>query len=93
MLKIMLKMMKKEKKEMIPQKHTPPPAFLVFPKLSAHPPKDDLLLENKRIMYGCGGCGHKFVLKSDVNLTQSTVAEWMGEVRSHNCHDNKKNLG
>ena len=81
MLKIMLKMMKKGT---IPKKYAPPPSFLIFPKTPE--PQSDLFLERKRVVYKCGKCKHKFVLKSDINLDQKIVAQWMSEVRSHKCH-------
>ena len=89
MLKLMLKMLKNG---MIPKGHIPLPSFIIIPKAQAqHIPKSDLFLEKKRILYKCGACGHKFVLKSDVNLNNSAFMEWMEGVKKHECHVNKKN--
>ena len=81
MLKILLKTMKKG--QGVATK-IPPPAFLMFPKAAL--PKSDLVLENKRIIYRCGQCNQKFILRSDIKLNQKTVMMWMGEVKGHKCH-------
>ena len=86
MLKIMLKMIKKD---MIPKRYMHFPAFIIVPKIqSQHIPKSDILLEKKKVVYRCGICNQKFVLKSDVNLTQNAYVEWVEGVKKHNCHVN-----
>ena len=89
MLKVMLKMMKKG---IIPNKTMPLPIFITPIKFQPNEPKSDLMLERKKIMYNCGICKHKFMMKSDTILTQNTVMQWIKEVKDHKCDDYKKDM-
>ena len=87
MLKIILKIMKKNKLPIAP------PPFIVIPK-SLMPNKaseSDLLLDRRKLVYRCGLCKQRFSLKSDVDISQKTLTEWLDEVKRHECYDNKKN--
>ena len=95
-LRFMLKMLKEKKTGLMGTNISMgklTPIFLI-PKTGVPIPikknESELLLENKRVIYKCGICKQKFILRSDKNISHATFMAWMSEVKGHACYGSKE---